>query len=204
HRTRAVLKWLGAGLAALIVAGAVFQQIGLVLDQRVAPPATDIVSVSGRAVHLACSGRGARTIILDAGAGAGVFEWFRLQPMLASSARVCSFDRAGLGWSDAAQGGYDGRAAAEQLAALVKSAHIPTPFVYVGHSLGANFAEVYWARHPGDVAALVLIEPGVPSDLLEDFHGTRNEAMASADCNYMCYGASAITALGLARLISFT
>jgi pimeloyl-ACP methyl ester carboxylesterase len=129
-----------------------------------------------------------------------VFEWWRLQPLLASSGRVCAFDRAGLGWSDAVDGGYDGRAAANQLAALVKAAKIPTPFVYIGHSLGANFAMIYFAHHPHDVSALVLIEPGDPKDLLEDFHGTREEAMKAADCDVSCYVAGAATYLGVVRI----
>jgi len=181
-----------------------FQQIGLLLDAKVAPPAGDMAHVANRSVHLACRGHGPRTFLLDAGAGAGVFEWYRLQPLLAESGRVCAFDRAGLGWSDRVQGDQDGIAAADQLAALVKAAHIATPFVYVGHSLGANFAEVYQSRYPRDVAALVLLEPGVPADLLEDFHGSRKEAFAANACDASCYLAGAATAIGLVRLATLS
>jgi pimeloyl-ACP methyl ester carboxylesterase len=194
------LKWLGIGLAVLLVTGAVYQQIGLLLDWR--PPSSDMLKLDGGAVHLACRGTGRRTIVLDAGAGAGVFEWFRLAPLLARSGRVCAFDRAGLGWSDPAGAGADALTASDRLAALVRKARIATPFVYVGHSLGANFAEVYRDRHPADVSALVLIEPGVPEDLLEDFHGSRAEAMAASDCDLTCYAAVAATALGVVRLSS--
>jgi hypothetical protein len=54
--------------------------------------------------------------------------------------------------------------------------------------------------YPHDVAALVLIEPGNPRDLLEDFHGTRDEAMRRPDCGLMCYTAGAAAYLGIARL----
>ena len=141
---------------------------------------------------------------MDAGAGAGVFEWYRVQPLLAKAGRVCAFDRPGLGWSAGAGAYYDGVAAADQLAALVKAAHLATPFIYVGHSLGANFGEIYQARYPRDVVALVLIEPGMPADLLEDFHGTRGEAMAVTDCSYACYAAGLATTLGVARLATLT
>jgi pimeloyl-ACP methyl ester carboxylesterase len=186
----------------LVVAGAIYQQMGLWLDESLAPPSSEMVAVDGRAVHLICAGAGARTFLLDAGAGAGAFEWYRVQPLLAKAGRVCAFDRAGLGWSAPEAGSDDGMAAADRLVALIRVAHIATPFIYVGHSLGANFGEIYQARYPHAVAALVLIEPGMPADLLEDFHGTRREAMAAADCDYTCYAAGVATALGVTRLAS--
>lgn len=196
---RKILKWLGLGFAGLLVAGAIYQQIGSLLDAKLAPPPDQIVPVNGRAVHLMCIGAGATTYILDAGAGAGTYEWWRLQPLLAKTGRACSFDRAGLGWSESTRSNHDGATAADELAALVQVARIPVPFVYVGHSLGANFAMIYQARHPQDVSALILIEPGDPKDLLEDFHGTRAQAMAASDCGVACYGAGVATELGVTR-----
>jgi pimeloyl-ACP methyl ester carboxylesterase len=199
---RKILKWAGLGLLGLVVTGGIYQQIGLALDNSLAPPPGDMLTIDNHTIHMSCQGRGPRTFLLDAGAGAGAFEWYRLQPLLAKVGRACAFDRPGLGWSASMDGGYDGRPAADRLAALVKVAHIATPFIYVGHSLGANFGEIYEARYPHDVAALVLIEPGMPQDLLEDFHGTRREAMAAADCSYACYTAGLATALGVTRLAS--
>jgi pimeloyl-ACP methyl ester carboxylesterase len=170
------------------------------LDERLTPPASEMVNVGGRAVHLVCMGNEQRTFLLDAGAGGWSFEWWRMQPLLAKIGRACAFDRAGLGWSDPLGGAHDGATAADELAALVRTAKIPAPFVYVGHSLGANFAMIYYARHPGDVSALILIEPGDPKDLLEDFHGTRAEAMAATDCGVTCYTAGAAAYLGITRL----
>lgn len=126
--------------------------------------------------------------------------WWRLQSLLAKAGCACVFDRPGEGWSESARSGHDGRAAADQLAAIVASAKIPTPFVYIGHSLGANFAQIYYASHPGDIAGLVLLEPGDPKDLLEDFHGTCAEATAAPDCNWKCHIAGAAGYLGVTRL----
>jgi pimeloyl-ACP methyl ester carboxylesterase len=195
-----ILKWLGFGLLGLLVGGAIYQQIGIALDSKLAPPASEMVRVNGRAVHLVCMGEGPKTLVLDAGAGAGTFEWWRLQPLLAKAGRVCAFDRPGLGWSDPSGGAHDGLTAADELAALVHAAKIPRPFIYVGHSLGANFAMIYYARYSQDVSALVLIEPGDPKDLLEDFHGTRTEAVAASDCGATCYAVGAATYLGITRL----
>ena len=99
-----VARAVGLGLFALAALGAVYQQIGSALDARLAPPPGEMVAVNGHAVHLFCTGSGARTYLLDAGAGGGVFEWWRLQPLLAKTGRVCAFDRSGLGWSDPSGG----------------------------------------------------------------------------------------------------
>lgn len=195
-----LLKWAGFAFLALLAAGAVYEQIGFALDSRLKPPASDMVLVHGRMVHLVCRGSGPVTFVLDAGAGAGTFEWWRLQPLLAISGRACAFDRPGLGWSDPSDQPHDGVAASDFLATLVRGAHISRPFVYVGHSLGANFAMTYYARHAKDVAALVLIEPGDPKDLLEDFHGTRADAMVASHCAWICNLATAASYLGIPRL----
>jgi pimeloyl-ACP methyl ester carboxylesterase len=196
-----IAKWLCAGLLAVAALGAIYQQIGGALDARLAPPAREMVAVNGHAVHLRCTGSGTKTYLLDAGAGAGLFEWWRLQPLLAKTGRVCAFDRPGLGWSDPSGGGHDAAASADELAALVRTAKIPAPFIYVGHSLGANIAIVYRKKYPRDVSALVLMEPGNPKDLLEDFHGTRAEAMGqTSDCRFLCRLVGAAAYIGIPRL----
>src|SRR6185436_12936085 len=97
---------------------------------------------------------------------------------------------------------YDGTTAADELHALIAAAHIATPFVYVGHSLGANFAQIYAARYPRDIEALVLIEPGVPADLREDFAGTAADARAmDTHCTAICTAGWVIGALGVSRFV---
>ena len=197
---RKISKWLGLSAVLLMLIGAVYNQVGLIADARFAPPRNEMVDVDGRMIHVACTGGGRATIILDAGLGAWSFEWFRLQPLLAQWARVCSFDRAGMGWSESLGGGHDGAAAAEQLHAIVDAAGISRPFIYVGHSLGANFAQIYFAKYPADIAGLVLMEPGNPKDLLEDFSGTRTDAMNVPDCDTLCYVAGGLVHVGVVRL----
>jgi len=172
------------------------------MDAKLAPPNNEMIAVNGRAIHVACMGTGDQTFVLDSGLGGWSVFWWRLQPLLAKSGRSCVFDRAGEGWSDSAGDAHDGLAAADQLAAIVAAGKIPTPFIYVGHSLGANFAQIYYAMHPADIAGLVLLEPGDPKDLLEDFHGTRAEAMAAPDCDWKCYVAGATGYLGVTRLVA--
>ena len=80
RRVRKILKWLAYVVLSLLLAGAIYQQIGIALDARLAPPPSDMVQVNGRSVHLLCMGEGPRTFVLDAGAGGGTFEWWRLHP----------------------------------------------------------------------------------------------------------------------------
>jgi len=159
-----------------------------------------MISYKGYRIHFACMGSGAKTFVLDAGATVGGFEWWRVAPLLAKKNRVCTFDRPGLGWSEQVDENHDASALADELSAFAKTAKIKEPFTYVGHSLGANIAIVYAARHPKDLAALVLIEPGDPKDLLEDFHGTPAAAMTVVECNWACYAGQAAAYLGVTRL----
>jgi pimeloyl-ACP methyl ester carboxylesterase len=180
--------------------GFAYQATGRLIDARSAPPPSEMVQIGDARIHIFCRGQGTRTYLLDAGAGVGTFEWDRLAPLLGKSARVCAFDRPGLGWSDDMGDAHDIASQADRISTIVTAARIPKPFVYVGHSLGANIAMVYRERHPGDVAAVVLIEPGVPRDMLEDFHGTRAEAMQVTDCGLACHAAEVATWFGVTRL----
>jgi pimeloyl-ACP methyl ester carboxylesterase len=195
-----ILKWLGTFVVALLAAGAIYQQAGTALDAASAPPASEMIAVDGHAIHVACSGQGPRTYVLDAGAGVWSFEFARLAPLLAKSARVCAFDRPGMGWSDDMPGGHDVASLAEQVFKIVHAANIPTPFIYVGHSLGANIGEIYLGKHPQDLAALILLEPGFPKWLLDQFPTPREAAMASADCDWQCDAATVAGYLGVGRL----
>jgi len=195
-------KWAGLLLVALVAAGALYQQIGALVDDATVPPDGRIVIVNGHAVHIVCTGAGDRTLMLDAGLGAASFEWYRLQPMLAAKFRVCAFDRPGQGTSAAIAHAFDGATAADELHALIAAAGIRPPFVYVGHSLGANFAQIYAARYPRDLDAAVLIEPGVPADLLEGFKGSRADALAMpATCEWTCMAGWSAGALGVTRFV---
>jgi pimeloyl-ACP methyl ester carboxylesterase len=113
----------------------------------------------GRHLDLRCSGSGPATVLLEAGSHADASSWFRVQPRLAAHARVCSYDRAGYGFSDEGPlpRGLDADVA--DLHALIHAAGLHVPLVLVGHSLGSNIVRRYAGEHPGDVAALVLVDP---------------------------------------------
>lgn len=125
-----------------------------------------LVDLGGWRVHLNCTG-GARpsqpTVILEAGAGAFSVDWSLLQPAVAHFARVCSYDRAGLGWSDSGPHPRTLRQIVWELHALLEKADVRPPYVLVGHSYGGILARLYALTYPTDVGGMVLVDSGYES-----------------------------------------
>lgn len=116
----------------------------------------------GRRLNLFCLGTGTPTIILEAGGGDDSLSFRRIQGRLAATTRVCSYDRAGLGFSDPSDGPSTASHAVEDLHALLRQALVPLPVVLVGHSDGGLYVTLYAAEYPKEVAGLVLIDPNSP------------------------------------------
>jgi len=116
------------------------------------------VDLGGYRLHLRCAGRGAPTVVFDAGLGDSGDAWSRVAPDVARFTRACVYDRAGLGRSDPGpQPRTSGRIVGE-LHALLARAGERAPFVLVGHSFGGLSARLYATRFPAEVAGLVLVE----------------------------------------------
>jgi len=117
---------------------------------------------NGRKIFLSCSGSGSPAVILEAGAGGGVSSWFAVQPWIAKTTRVCSYDRANLpgGSSDPAPKPQTAADIVSDLHQLLAAAHVRGPFVLAGHSNGGLFARLYATTYPTQVRALVLIDTG--------------------------------------------
>ena len=69
----------------------------------VGAPLGRLVDIGGRKLHLHCIGAGSPTVVLESGASAFAVDWALVQPEVAKTNRVCSYDRAGMGWSDAGE-----------------------------------------------------------------------------------------------------
>lgn len=103
--------------------------------------------------------------MLETGALAMPALWGNVQPGVAVHTRACSYDRAGLGWSEAGPMPRDGLRIADELHALLRNAGEPPPYVLVGHSFGGLLVRVYADRYPGGVAGLVLLDSSHPDQL---------------------------------------
>lgn len=115
----------------------------------------------GRRLHVNCSGTnlaGGPTVVLESGAGNDSSVWNRVQPEVAKFARVCAYDRAGLGRSDPVVAPRTIVALTEDLHALLVRAQIPGPYIMVGHSLGGILVRLYASYYPSQVAGMVLVD----------------------------------------------
>jgi pimeloyl-ACP methyl ester carboxylesterase len=120
------------------------------------------VDVGGRKMHIDCTGDGSPTVILDSGLGESYLSWRKVQPQIAKFTRVCSYDRAGLGYSDASSQPRTSNVIAEELHALLKAADILPPYVIVGHSMGGYDVRVYTSLYRNEIVGMVLVDSSHP------------------------------------------
>jgi len=120
---------------------------------------TRVALPDGRRINLYCQGKGAPTVVLDAGLGDGAWGWRAVQGRIAATTRVCAYDRAGYGQSDSGPEPRDLRALTRDLEAVLTAGKVPGPYVLVGHSAAGLTIRLYAYRHPERVAGLVLVDP---------------------------------------------
>lgn len=150
----------------------------------IGPPPGRLVDIGGRKLHLICSGSGLPTVVLEAGASSFAIDWTLVQSQIARTNRVCSYDRAGMGWSDP-RGDVDtpARIVADLRALLVQSRERP-PFVLVGASAGALYVRLYQLDYPDDVFGMVLVDPATEDRLFTMYQG-QAVAIASLDAEQL-------------------
>lgn len=142
----------------LVVFGATYQTVGERRLARDHSPPGRLVSIGSRRLHLYCTGAGDPPVILVAGSGLAYNNWPAVQKGLSEVTRVCSYDRAGLGWSDPGPHQPSADGAVSDLYGLLTAAGIKGPWILVGHSLGGLYAQQFMNLHPEEVAALVLLD----------------------------------------------
>ena len=160
-------------LAAAILAFGVAAPRALVLAQSadVGPPPGRLVDIGGRKLHFHCTGNGSPTVVIEAGASAFAIDFALAQPEIAKTTRVCSYDRAGSGWSDPRPDVETPLRVIRDLHALLERAGEKGPFVLVGASRGGVFVRLYQVEYPQDVAGMVLIDPTAEDQLFVMFQG---------------------------------
>jgi pimeloyl-ACP methyl ester carboxylesterase len=115
-----------------------------------------LIDIGGRKLHIHCTGSGSPTVLLEGGGGAFAMDWALVQPRVAESTRVCSYDRAGLGWSDRAPTYEVVEHLVSDLHSLLQAAGEQGPYVLVGASIGGAYIRAYQRTYPNEVAALVF------------------------------------------------
>ena len=137
------------------------------------PMSGKLVDVGGYRMHLNCTGTGSPTVVLLNVLGETSPLWARIQPAVAATSRVCSYDRPGQGWSDDSPNPADATTAATDLHKLLTAAGESGPFVLAGHSSGGVHALTYTHLYPASVAGVVLLDSASPRqvELVQTFNG---------------------------------
>lgn len=153
------------------------------------PPPGRLYDIGGYKLHLNCTGRGRPTIVLDAGAPGWSIHWSAVQKEVAKFARVCTWDRAGYGWSEPGPQPRTARQSAVELHKLLRVAGEKGPFILAGHSFGGYVVRHFADEFRPEVAGVALIDaaheqqwerlPGARQMLEASFPG-RRESIAKA------------------------
>jgi len=125
------------------------------------PPPGKLVDVGGWRLHLNCAGnkkRNAPTVVLESGAGDFSLDWSLVQPSVARFTRVCSYDRAGSGWSDLGPRPRTVKQATWELHTALMKLGVTGPYVLVGHSIGGLLIRSFAYQYPKEVAGMVLVD----------------------------------------------
>jgi pimeloyl-ACP methyl ester carboxylesterase len=170
RRGRGCLRWLG-GLVllvlGLILVGIIYESAAEAADLQAYPPPGQMVDVGGYRLHINCTGTGSPTVVIDAGWGDWSLKWSSVQREVAKTTQVCTYDRAGMGYSEAGPLPRNAEQFAKELHTLLEQANIAGPYVMVGHSLGGLPVRVFVHDYPTGVAGVVLIDSMSPRQMTQ-------------------------------------
>jgi pimeloyl-ACP methyl ester carboxylesterase len=116
------------------------------------------VDIGGYRLRLYCTGQGSPVVVMDSGLGDTMETWADVWPGVKAFTRICVYDRAGLGKSDAGPTPRTSQRIVDELHGLLVVARVPEPYVLVGHSFGGLNVRLFASEHPAQVAGLVLVE----------------------------------------------
>lgn len=185
---------LVALLAAVPIAGVFYEVYADAKAGRDFPPPGTFVDVGGRRLHVVCIGEGAPVVVFEpAGSGPGSIALANVRERVARHTQVCSYDRAGTGWSDPGPDTMSSADLARDLAVLQDRAGLPSPVVVVASSIGGLTAEMFARQYPERVAGLVLLDAAHSGSL-------RSAAAGSSTVRATATLVSLAAHLGLVRL----
>jgi pimeloyl-ACP methyl ester carboxylesterase len=147
-----------AGLLVLLLIGTIYESAAEAADAKAYPPPGKMVDVGGYRLHIDCKGKGSPTVVIEIGWGDSSTTWGGVQSEVAKTTRICTYDRAGLGWSEASPQPRMAREYAKELHTLLANAQEAGPFVLAGHSMGGYTVLVYAHDYPAEVAGLILVD----------------------------------------------
>jgi pimeloyl-ACP methyl ester carboxylesterase len=130
------------------------------------PPPGRMVSLDTHDIHLYCVGAGSPTVVFESDLDQyGSLSWDSVQGEIGRFTRACSYDRAGIVWSEPGPRPRDGKTIASELAAVLNAAGEDGPYVLVGHAFGGAYARIFAGQNPDAVCGMVLVDSSHPDQL---------------------------------------
>jgi len=145
-------------LVLLVAVGGVWQAVATRYFERKHPAPGKLFDVGGHRLHLFSQGSGSPAVIIDAGLSGASYDWETVATGIAQFTQVCTYDRAGYGWSDPGPRPRTSQQAVEELRTLLQKAEVKPPFILVGHSWSGLNVRLYASQHPDEVAGLILVD----------------------------------------------
>lgn len=124
-------------------------------------PPGELIDIGGRRLHVHCKGTGkGPVVVFEAGLSQFTADstYGEAQNQIAAFARVCIYDRAGLGWSDPVPTARSHLEMVADLHKLLSAKGFRGPYVLVGHSIGGLLARLYAKQYPAEISAIVLVD----------------------------------------------
>src|SRR5205823_3809739 len=156
--TRRWLLYPVFGVLVLAAVGGGYQAVASSVDRASTAMPGQLIDVGGYRLYLHCTGSGSPTVIMEAGAAESSAYWGWIAPAVAADTKVCVYDRAGRGFSEAAPAPQDAVGVATALHTLLSRAQVAGPYVLVGHSTGGPYVRTFAASYPDQVAGMVLLD----------------------------------------------
>lgn len=167
---RGCLVWLGritVSIIGLLLVGYLYELFAEAADAKTYPPPGQLVDVGGYRLHIHCTGTGSPTVVIDAGLGDWSTTWGVVQQEVAKTTQVCTYDRAGLGWSEVGLLPRNAEQHAKELHTLLQNAQIPGPYAMVGHSLGGLDVRIFVHDYSSEVVGVVLVDSMNPKQITQ-------------------------------------
>jgi pimeloyl-ACP methyl ester carboxylesterase len=153
----------------LLLVGFIYETIASKTDWERYPPPGELIDIGGYRLHLNCTGERQKDkpiVIIEAGSGSTSADWVFVQPEISKFTRVCTYDRAGLGWSDPGPEPRSSQQYATELHTLLEKAVEEPPYVLVAHSYGGHTVRIYTEEHPEDVVGMFLVDARHPTIMM--------------------------------------
>lgn len=184
---------------AILAAGALFQSVGTWINDYRYPPLGKLIDIGGCKLHINSTGVGGITVVLDAGLSGTSLGWSLVQSEVSKYAQVCSYDRAGYGWSEEASLKRTSYNIAEELHTLLHKANIPGPYLLVGHSFGGCNMLLFANRYPEETVGVILVD-SVHEEMLETLPPASDQGIFDKLWNHPRFQ-WLLSAIGYKRLI---